>query len=72
MPTNRTRRRRPRLETKPPGWALRLLKGECPERDSEDGHTYFGWLYFDDPVPGLPPADSAEGRALWYRATNAD
>ena len=68
MPTNRPRRRRPRIDNQIPPWAERLLAGEPPERDSEEGHSYFGWLYFDDPVPGLPPPDSDEGRALWNKS----
>jgi hypothetical protein len=74
MPTNRTRRRRPRLETQTPEWAQRLLAGERPERDSEGDIGFFWWSLGGDDVPGLPAAESAAGRRLLARLAqrNAD
>jgi hypothetical protein len=34
-------------------WAERLLAGERPATDD-----WIGWVYFDGPTPGLPPAGS--------------
>jgi hypothetical protein len=49
----------------PPDWAQRLvLFGELPERDSEADQAYFGWYFLGEHVPGLPSADTEEGRKL--------
>jgi hypothetical protein len=46
-----------------PVWAARLLGGEPPptEDDGQDFHDFFGWLFCDEAVPGLPDPWSAEG-----------
>jgi hypothetical protein len=51
-----------------PDWALRLLEGHLPERGSPADHEYFAWWAFGDRIPGLPDADSPEGRAIVARA----
>lgn len=68
MPTNRTRRRRPRLDVRIPDWAARLLAGERPDRRDPEVETgAFSWL-IGDVIPGLPPYESAEARRLIARA----
>lgn len=65
MPTKRVRRLRRRRDHDVPRWARRLLEtGQRPERESEDFDAFVGWLYFHEPVPGLPDADTTEGRRL--------
>jgi hypothetical protein len=66
MPTTRRRRVREMVNPPMPEWARRLLEtGEEPEEGSPEGGEYFGWEFLDEPVPGLPPADSPEGIKLW-------
>jgi hypothetical protein len=64
MPTNRVRRTRYRVEERVPLWAKELLSGVPPERGSEDDVAYFGWRFCNEPVPGLPDADSRAGYQL--------
>ena len=52
-----------------PAWAVRLLNENVAPREGEDGSDgWFGWLFCAGPVPGLPDADSDEGRRLWSNA----
>jgi hypothetical protein len=47
-----------------PEWARRLVElGEEPT-DGADEASYCAWLFWDEHVPGLPPADSPEGQAI--------
>jgi hypothetical protein len=69
MPTNRQRRLRVRHDIRMPGWARCLIEtGEAPDQGSEDSSAFFGWLFLEEPVPGLPEADSAAGKQLLSRA----
>jgi hypothetical protein len=58
MPTNRRRRVRGLVDRNVPEWAVRLLEtGEQPAGDTDAGSECFGWMFLDEPVPGLPPSD---------------
>ena len=61
MPTNRTRRTRTSTGTTP-DWALDLLAGREIDADIEE---FCHWLLLARyEVPGLPMADTLEGRRL--------
>jgi hypothetical protein len=62
MPTRRRQIRRGRLETEVPQWALDLLEGKNPRTDG-----WVDWVYFGERIPGLPAADSPEGKELIAR-----
>jgi hypothetical protein len=67
MPTKRTLRSRNR---KPdvPLWARELLEhGRIPARGTSGFYGFAGWRFFGEAIPGLPAADSAEGRAIIER-----
>lgn len=75
MPTKRRKVPPRRIGQDVPVWAQRLIEGELPVYDSPEHVDLVDWLYFDEPVAGLPPARSAEGWAIWTRAkevTDAD
>jgi hypothetical protein len=72
MPTNRTRRRRPRHDVWMPDWARRLLAGDVPGPSDPAEAEFFGWAFMADVMPGLPAADSREGRALWLETSRAN
>lgn len=66
MPTNRQRRRRPVRHTEVPEWARKLLEtGEKPPLDTAEHTAFVEWLFFDEPVPGLPHPKTEEGAKLW-------
>jgi hypothetical protein len=65
MPTKRRKRPPLRINEPVPPWAARLLAGEQPDRESEDGLAFFGWLFLGDRVPGLPDPETPEGCRLW-------
>ncbi len=66
MPTKRSRRTRNRVEDMP-DWAYRLREhGDVPSRGTPGHSAYVGWKFFGELVPGLPDADSKEGRALFH------
>jgi len=70
MPTKRLLRKRHRRDHEVPAWARHLLEtGERPPRDTEDSDAFIGWRFFGDSVPGLPDADTPEGRDLIGRST---
>jgi hypothetical protein len=62
MPTVR-RKIAPTRVHQPPQWALDLLAGKRPRPEA-----MAGWLFFNDPIVGLPPARSPEGEQLLARA----
>ena len=70
MPTKRRRRVRELIDRDVPAWVTAYVKdGVEPEQDSDAGGQYFGWLFCQERVNGLPDdADSPEGIALWPRA----
>jgi hypothetical protein len=52
-----------------PEWVQRLLEhGVEPEKGTDASIAYFGWLFCDETVPGLPPAESPEGGRIQHRA----
>jgi hypothetical protein len=54
-----------------PAWAKRLKAGVRPAPGTDDCDAYAEWLYFEGEVPGLPPADSPEGRRLSGESSHA-
>jgi hypothetical protein len=51
-----------------PNWVQRLVEhGEEPLLGSEGEIDLVGWLFWGEPVPGLPPIDTPEGWAIWDR-----
>jgi hypothetical protein len=59
------RRIAPRRRVLAPEWVAKLLvTGERPEEGQDGFDAWFGWRFCGEPVAGLPPADSAEGRLL--------
>jgi hypothetical protein len=72
MPTNRRRRVRGLIDRNVPEWAVRLVnEGVAPQAGEDGCGEWFGWLYCNDAVPGLPPSDSPEGEQLWADALDA-
>jgi hypothetical protein len=47
-------------------WVEQFKAGTRPEYGTPEHDEFVGWTYFAEPVPGLPPAESDEGRALWW------
>jgi hypothetical protein len=73
MATKR-RRKLPRLINQPmPAWAARLVdEAIAPGPDDEEARdAFFGWMFCDERVPGLPQSDTPEGNAIWLRASDA-
>jgi hypothetical protein len=67
MPTKRTKLG-PRRKLDVPAWVVRFVdEGIVPEHDTADHDQWVGWYFFREDVPGLPPADSDEGRLLVAR-----
>ena len=72
MPTNRRRRVRELIDRDVPTWVVRLLNENVAPREGEDGcDQWFGWMFCDERVPGLPQSDTPEGNAIWLRASDA-
>ena len=69
MPGTKRRRIGPRrIGGSMPEWARRLVElREEPPRDSQDDIAYFGWLFCDEAVVGLPPSESDEGWMIRHR-----
>jgi hypothetical protein len=68
MATKRKRLPRYRIGRDMPEWAVRLVElREEPPMNSQDDIAYFGWLFCDEPVVGLPPSESDEGWAIRHR-----
>jgi hypothetical protein len=62
MPTKRRKIPPRRIGGGTPQWARDLVeRGVEPPTNSEAEVAYVGWLFFDESVPGLPPAESDEG-----------
>jgi hypothetical protein len=57
-----TRNRTPGSET--PHWAVNLLNGHIPEKDSESWDDYLAWKYFGNHIPGLPDSRSEKYEIL--------
>jgi hypothetical protein len=65
MPTKRVRRGPRRIGAAVPGWVRRLIEhGEEPPLNTDAETAYVGWYFWNEPVPGLPDADSAAGQAI--------
>lgn len=48
-----------------PSWVATVLAGHEPVRDDPGFDCYVSWRFFsDDPVPGLPGADTPAGQRL--------
>jgi hypothetical protein len=69
MPTNRRRSVRGLVDHSVPAWAVRLINEGVLPGEGEDGSDgFFGWLFCQEIVPGLPSSDSPEGQRLWSDA----
>ncbi|WP_147307716.1 hypothetical protein [Wenzhouxiangella sediminis] len=67
-PTRKTRQRRRRE----PSWVERYLQAhEVPEYGSEAYGDLMGFMYHQEPIPGLPEPDSLDARALIAKARPA-
>lgn len=65
MPTKRVRRAPRRIGGGVPQWVPDLVdRGVEPPTNSDAEVAYVGWLFFDEAVPGLPPAELDEGWAI--------
>jgi hypothetical protein len=70
--TTKRRKIGPRLiNQQTPAWVVRLLNENVAPRAGEPGaDEWFGWMFCDERVPGLPQSDTPEGNAIWLRASD--
>lgn len=65
MPTTRRKITRNRVKQSAPDWVAAFRDHQqAPPDGSEGRDSFIGWLFFDEPVPGLPEPDSREAYAL--------
>ncbi len=68
MPAKRRKIAPTLRDPRPPAWAVELLAGRRPAKDSADWGDFVEWTYLQLQIPGLPPGASDEGKTIWARS----
>ncbi len=68
MPVKRKRLAPRRINQDTPQWAVELLQGKRPERDTPEWGQAVEWAYLGAEIVGLPLGHSDAGMRLWNRS----